>query len=144
MGRAFPDRGKGFPHALGGLRDAVKGGIVADSLPITSGADPVAIDPSVYKHLVTSGGTQGNEVVQVPSAAEVGQRVLIEFAVEGDASDVVRINDDGSSSIQSQGAVGETPSAVTNIDLDTPGEFALLEYQGGDVWNLLYTSGAVS
>ncbi len=145
MALAFPAEGsKAFPKALEDLRAAVKGGVVADDVPVLSGASPVVIDPLAYKHLVTTGATAGNEVVQVPPGLEIGQRVLIVFDVEGNASDVVRINDDGVSSLESGGIVGDTPAVITNIDLDTPGESALLEYEGGDVWNLLYTDGVTS
>ncbi len=260
MPKAFPEPGKGFPKSLEPLRSAVKGGIVADDVNVLSGASPVALDVNAYKQVVRSGATAGNEVVQLPSATEVGQKVLVLFSVEGNASDVVRINDDGTSSLQRTGiqgsvgletvnkvipatqyaagtsvfavspvagrirrvrsvvdvvtagagaitlelatvevtgsdvviadsaAVGDlddsgviadsasnvvdqgeaievvgdgTPTAgevqiqieietaavaeaITNVDLDTPGEFALFEYQGGNLWNLLYTNGVVS
>ncbi len=144
MAKAFPEAGKGFPKSLEDLRAAVSGGAVADSVPRTSGASSILLDSTVYKHLITTGATAGNEIVQVPVPAAVGQRILIDFTAEGNAADVVRVNGDGTATMQSQGTVGETPVAVTNIDLDTPGEFALLEYQGGNKWNLLYTDGVTS
>lgn len=143
MAKAFPEAGKGFPKALEDLRAAVQGGGVLDSVDRVSGASPIVLESLVYKHLITSGGT-GTEVVQLPVPAEVGSRILVDFVVEGDASDVVRINGDGTATIESGGIVGDTPSAITNVDLDTPGEYALFEYEGGDVWNLLYTDGATS
>ncbi len=136
--------GKGLPRSLENLRAALVGGVVADSLPVLSGAAPVVSDASVYESLVTSGGTAGLEIVQLPAGAKAGQRHLVTFVVEGNAADVVRVNDDGVSSIQSGGIVGDTPAAITNVDLDTPGEYALFESEGGDVWNLLYTDGATS
>ncbi len=147
MPRAFDDLntpGKGLPHSLANLRDALSGGIVGDSVAVSSGAVAVELDVSVYESAIDSGATAGNEVVEIPVGAFVGQRHLVTFGTEGDASDVVRINAEASQSLQSGGIVGDTPAAVTNIDLDTPGEFALLEYQGGDVWNLLYTDGVTS
>jgi len=147
MARAFDPinrPGKGLPKSLAGLQDAVGGGVVADDLHYISGGSAIEVDPSIYHSRVTSGGTQGNEVVNVPSASVVGSRHLVTFEAEADASDVVRVNAAAGVSLQSGGAEGETPAAVTNVDLDTPGEFVLLEYQGGDTWNILYTDGATS
>lgn len=147
MTRAFDNLsapGKGLPRSLKNLRDALAGGIIADDLRVASGAAPVVLDVDVYESLVRTGATAGNEVVQLPAGAKAGQRHLVTFENEGNASDVVRINDDGVSSIQSGGIVGDTPAAITNVDLDTPGEYALFESEGGDVWNLLYTDGATS
>ncbi len=147
MPKAFDDLnkpGKGLPKSLENLKNALAGGSVGDSVAQTSGAAPVSLDLVAYETKITSGATAGNEVVNVAAAgSHVGQRKLVTFETEGGASDVVRINGSGQT-LQSQGAVGETPAAVTNIDLDTPGEFALLEYQGGDTWNLLYTDGVTS
>ena len=257
MAKAFPDPGKGFPRSLEALRAAVKGGVIADSVNRTSGASAITLDADVYKHLITTGGTAGNEIVKLPVATEIGQKILIDFAVEGNAADVVRINDDGTSSLQRFGVEGgigsivlsklipgteyaagtsvwlvspaagrirrvrsvvntvtagagalalelatvkvtgsdvvvasgavagevddsgaitdsasniiaagddieitgdgvptagevlvqveiDVAGAVTNVDLDTPGEFALFEFQGGLLWNLLYTDGVTS
>lgn len=147
MARAFDPinrPGKGLPKSLSELQAAVGGGIVADDLHYNSGAVAIVVDPDVYQSRVTSGGTQGNEVVQVPSAAVVGSRHLVTFEAEGDASDVVRVNGGAGVSLQQLGLQGETPGAVTNVDLDTPGEFVLLEYQGNDTWNIIYTDGATS
>lgn len=146
MAKAFPSARRGFPRALKELRDAILGSIVADWLPLTSGASPLTVDASVFETRVTSGGTQGNEVVRIPAGTKVGQRHLVTFLAEGDASDVVRINAAAGAALQSQGSTGETPAAATNVDLDTPGEFALLEFQGGatPTWNILYTTGAIS
>lgn len=147
MARAFDPinrPGKGLPKSLSALQSAVKGGLVADDLHRISGAVAIVVDPDVYHSRVTSGGTQGNEVVQVPSASVVGARHLVTFEAEADASDVIRVNGGAGVTLQTGGAEGETPGAVTNVDLDTPGEFVLLEYQGNDTWNILYTDGATS
>ncbi len=146
MSKVFDDNkpGKGLPRSLENLKIALRGGIVADDVVIETGGSPVLVDVSAYESTVRTGGTAGNEVLQIPVGTKVGQRHLVTFSAEGNASDVVRINDDGSSSLRSGGVVGDTPSAITNVDLDTPGEFALFEYEGGDTWNLLYTDGAIS
>ncbi len=135
--------GKGLPRSLTGA-DSINGGAIQDTEQLNSGAATLVIDPQPFRTFINSGGTAGNEIVQLPSGAFAGQRKLIEFGGELNAADVIRINDDGVSSIQELGLQGETPTARTNVDLDTPGEYVLLEYQGNDVWNILYTTGAVS
>ncbi len=144
MPRAFPEPGKGFPKALAALREVIKGGIVADDVVVLSGAAPVLIDPSAYKHRVTSGGTAGTEVVQVPSGKEIGQRVLIVFEAEGNVADVVQVAEGGAVQFVEDGYVGGLSTARATISLDTPGESVLLEYTDSDEWNILYTDGVVA
>lgn len=144
MAKAFPFTRKGFPRALEFLRAAIAGGQVNDSVEHQSSGSASLLDVEAFESRVTSSGTQGNESVQIPSGSHVGQRHLVTFVTEGDASDVVVVSGAVGTTVQSQGAVGETPSSITNIALDTPGEFVLLEYQGANTWNVLYTTGAIT
>ena len=135
--------GKGLPRSLKGA-DTVNGGAIQDTVDVALGAAAVQLDPQPFNTRLSTSGSAGNEIAQLPAGAFPGQRKHLVFQEEGNAADVVRINGAAGVTLQSQGAVGETPAAVTNIDFDTVGEYALLEYQGNDTWNLLYTTGATS
>jgi hypothetical protein len=96
---------------------------------------------------VVTSGSAGNEVVRLPLRGEfIGQRLLVTFHAEGNASDVVRLNANASGALATQSIVGGTPTAPTNVDLDTVGEYALFEYVGGatPTWNVVYSTGALS
>lgn len=145
MPKAFPEPGKGFPKSLSELRDAVKGGIVADSVRQTSGASPVVVDGTVYETLVRSGGTAGNENVELGVPLSVGQRKLVTFEVEGNAADVVIVVPGAGATLQTQGVAGDgAPAAQTSVDLDTPAEFVLVEASAPTVWNVIYTDGVIT
>lgn len=140
-----PTGGKGLPRSLSRLYDAIASGIAADELVVDiSDAAPTVADVSVYESQVRTSGSAGNEILQLPAGAFPGARHLVTFAVEGNAADVVRVNAAAGEALTSQGQVGDTPAAITNLDLDTPGEFGLFEYDGDGTWNLLYTTGATS
>ena len=137
--------GKGLPRSLSRLYDALASGIAADELLVDiSDAAPTVADVSVYESQVRSSGSAGNEILQLPAGSFPGARHLVTFAAEGNASDVVRVNAGAGQALRSQGMVGETPAAITNLDLDTVGEYGLFEYDGNGNWNLLYTTGATS
>ena len=141
---------KGFPRALGALRSALIGGVVADSEDVASGASAIVLDISVYESRVRSSGAGTTQVVQLPVAgAKVGQRKLVTFQTEGIAGDVVRINATGGGQLVTEGhevvgVTGYTQAAHTNADLGTANDFALYEFKGGatPTWHLLYQRGA--
>jgi len=127
--------------------------MVASQGFLASGASAVAIGSasgptsSPYEVVVRSGGTAGNEVVNLPLTGDyVGQRLLVTFGAEGNAADVVRLNAAATGALASQALVGGTPTAPTNVDLDAVGEYALFEYVGGatPTWNVVYSTGALS
>lgn len=148
------------------LRSFLRRGFVAAEGFITTGASAVSVgqavspDPSPFHIRVRTGGTAGNEVLRLPLNGDfVGQRLLVTFAAEGNAADVVRINAAATGAIVHEafvasgvtgwaGAAGTlgTATGTTNIDLNTPGQYALFEYVAGATpsWNLLYTTGAAS
>lgn len=147
-----------------GIRQYLRRGVVAVVGFLTSGASAVSAAAVTteygppYAIDVRSGGTAGNEIVNLPLNGDfVGQRLLVTFRAEGNAADVVRINAAATGAIVREafvaagvtgwaGAAGTLGEAVTNVDLDTPGEYALFEYVAGATpsWNLLYTTGATS
>jgi len=148
-----------------GLRSFLKRGVVASQGFIVTGASAVSASAasrttgqSPYEVVVRTGGTAGNEVLNMPLNGDfIGQRLLITFGAEGNAADVVRINAAATGALAAEalaliGAAvtnftgGPSGAAVTNVDLDTPGKYALFEYIGGatPAWNVVYTTGALS
>lgn len=144
-----------------GLRSFLRRGFVATEGFITTGASAVSASSASaptglpFNVRVRSGGTAGNEVLNLPlNGNYIGERLLVTFAAEGNAADVVRINAaaTGQLLIEAFAFAGVTGyaaapgSVITNVDLDTPGEYALFEYVGGatPAWHLVYTTGAAA
>ena len=141
-----------------GLRQFLKRGVVAVVGFLTSGASPVSAASvttefgAPYQIDVKSGGSAGNEVVNLPLVGDfIGQRLLVTFLAEGNAADVVRINAAATGQIVQEaftitGVAAYAQAVVTNVDLDTPGEYALFEFTGTatPTWNIVYTTGALS
>jgi hypothetical protein len=137
-----------------GLRSFLRRGFVASEGFITTGASAVsaaaASGPSLspFHVRVRTGGTAGNEVLNLPLNGDyIGQRLLVTFAAEGNAADVVRIQAAATGLIVQQAVTGDAAQATvaTAVDLDTPGEYALFEYvgQASPAWNVVYTTGAL-
>lgn len=127
-----------------------KGGIAADSEQYVSGSTPKTLRLDAYEARVATGGTQGNEEIDLPFAgAKVGQRKLVTYLAEGHASDVLRIRAVSGAQLATEGfefsaVSGYAQTVHTNCDLAAPGDFALFEFKGGSTptWNLLYSKGA--
>jgi len=155
------------------LRQFLQGGQVADQGFITTGASAVTLDQigadavetalfqqsgivhrgaAPYEHIVASGGTAGNEILLLPLRGRfIGQRCLVTFGREGNAADVVRINATATGVLVIEayafaGVTGFTQTTITNVDLDTPGEYALFEFvgQATPAWHLIYTTGVAA
>jgi hypothetical protein len=107
-----------------------------------SGAAPITLLAGVYRHNITTGGTAGNETVNLPTGDYVGQRILVHELVRTNASDVIQI---GLTNLTAQAVVGDTAedNTITAMSLDAAGDFLLAEWMGTD-WNLLYTNGTVT
>lgn len=73
--------------------------------PLTTGASPVAADTDVAAYAITTGGTAGVEVIDLPlhtldlggisNARKIGKRVFFYLATKTHASDSVKITTDG-------------------------------------------------
>lgn len=96
-----------------GVSYQVTAGDVAQAPPaataITSGADPVELDPLVLMYAVTTGGTGGIEILNLPNPTVdvnevnlsfIGRRMVIYLATQTDPGDIVRITVDGSTEAQ--------------------------------------------
>lgn len=107
---------------------------LSSSEAATTGADPVDCDISVYQTVVTTGGTQGNEELNIGdgTGATVGQRHLVTLGTLTDTDTVVL--DDANIS---QGA-----DSITAVALDTADQFIMLEWQGA-TWEVIAASAGV-
>lgn len=138
---SIPRRVKGLPRSLPALYDAFRSiPLFGSEEKVLSGAAAIEVSGQAYKVSVTTGGTAGAEVVNLPAGSEIGQRILIELETRTNAADLVDL---GVANIQRLQISGETGQNVTNLDLDAVGEFALLEWTGS-AWNLLYSNGTVA
>lgn len=109
---------------------------------VTTGASPVALTAGVYKHNITSGGTAGNETVTLPDGQFHGQRMLINFSVETNASDAILVD---LTKLAAQSIVGDAAedTTITAMTLAAAAQAVLLEWTGLK-WNILYTNGTVT
>jgi hypothetical protein len=132
-----------FKRSLGALYDyfAQRGGYAGAGLDIapvadalTTGASPIAATLAAYETVLTTGGTQAAETVSVPAGEFVGQRKLFTLGTRTHASDKARF---AVTNIDRALHAGETPSALTVVELDAVGEYLLLEWTGAK-WNIVY------
>lgn len=108
---------------------------------VASGADPVTLTLVCYRTGIHTGGTQGTEVVALPSGEYVGQRKLVTLDVLTDGSDDVSFTMTNiEENLYAGGGGGGAASALV---LDAEGEYAMFEWSGAK-WNLLYTNGTLT
>lgn len=115
--------------------------------PLTTGASPVTVDIDVRAYAITTGGTAGSEVINLPNPtldinaeynfAYIGQRVIFYLAVQTNPADVVKITAAGNDEVISFGRQ-ENPfwtrtHTVDGVRLDTVGQAAVLIWSG-DKW----------
>jgi hypothetical protein len=157
MARAFDSArpGKGFPHALGRLRDFLAGGQVNDFEDVVlPGVGPTAFTPLTGQakklRVRTTGGAVAHDLdlsKTAVGALELGHRLHVVYLSEVTAGASVTITEGANVVIQTLGMAGETPAGVASITMDAAADEVLLEYQGlvgaDDVWNVLYVNSAV-
>lgn len=119
---------------------------------LTSGGIPLDIDLSKNVTAVTSGGTAGNETVNVPNFALpvdaytnpslIGTRYIVFLAVRSNPSDVVKVTINGGDAIRSAFPAGQNAGEVIGaaVTLDYVGATAVFVWQGYG-WKLDNTAG---
>ena len=101
---------------------------IGNPVPITTGATTFQANPLVQVYAITTGGTGGVEVINLPNhssplANMVGRRVTFFIATRTNASDSIKISVNGS----------DTFSVITPIGLQTITTGALINFVGGTV-----------
>ncbi len=100
---------------------------------IATGAGPVTSLHSVFKTVITTGGTQGAEDLVFGTDAEIGKRRVVVLGALTDPADSVTL-DDASFSF------GE--ETITAIELDAEDEYVFAEFRGAK-WEILGASAGV-
>lgn len=136
-----------FKHALKSFYDTLLGAanLLNESEEVTTGASTKDTDNTVYETEVVTGGTAGAEDLDPTTGTIVGQRKLITLKTRTNASDVVNVVVTDVVRWIHSGVASDplTTAAVSNLDLDAAGEYALLEWNGSK-WNVIYTNGTIS
>jgi hypothetical protein len=109
---------------------------------VTSGAAPVALTAGIYRHNVTTGGTQAGEEVSLPDGQYAGQRMLVYLETLTDPADNVDIT---LTKLAAQSIVGDAAedATIAAMSLDAADDYVLLEWTGLK-WNILYSNGTVT
>lgn len=120
---------------------------VGPAVPITTGAEPVTADANVQVYAVTTGGTAGQEIIDLLAAEPItdgwangqiiGRQVVFYLAEQTDPADTVKITADGGSSIASYHTLdrGENANSFRNVVLDFVGAAVCFKW-ANDVWTI--------
>jgi hypothetical protein len=115
-----------------------KGNVVA----VVSGASPVDLDNTKNVSSVTSGGTAGNETVNLPNYATpfddytnpplLGRRHIVFLAVQTDPGDVVKVTINSGDAIRCAFPAGQNAGEVSGaaVTLDYVGATAVFVWMG--------------
>jgi hypothetical protein len=105
--------------------------------PITSGADPVDVDPNVRYYEVTTGGTGGEEIINLPypdrpvggfaNGAFTGQRINIILKTQTDPGDVLKFTTHGNP------GYNIFPAAGLPVSFDVSGTPPQLDFEGAQI-----------
>ena len=107
MPQAFPSTaGPGLPRSLKVIAEALKGGLIGDSLQHTvpSGAAATELNMATYESVILTSGSAGAEVVQLGEGDHIGQRKLITFGTKTNASDSVSVTGGPNGALQTASA----------------------------------------
>lgn len=109
---------------------------------VTSGAAPVALTAGIYRHNITTGGTQAAEEVSLPDGQYAGQRMLVYLDTLTDPGDSVNIT---LTKLSAQSVIGDgaEDTSIAAMSLDAADDYVLLEWTGL-TWNILYSNGTVT
>jgi hypothetical protein len=103
---------------------------IVDALTTKTGSTNITLD--AYSTVITTGASQGNESVVLPSGTYVGQRKHVKLGTRSHASDVVVFNH-----ALIENAAG---TAATGCTMDAANEMACFEWTGAK-WRAIYISG---
>lgn len=126
---------------IGGATFRADAGLVNGTQFLTTGAAPVACDPNVHCTTVTTGGTQGTEVVTLGAigtplpTSEVGGQHVVKLHTHTDPLDVL--------SVDITHIVNADGSPLTSILLDAVDEWVLFESWDEFVWRVVRATPGV-
>lgn len=115
--------------------------------PINTGASPTDVDPSVLYYEITTGGTAGEEIINVPlpdlpvdgwaNGTLVGRRILLLLKEQTDPGDTVKVTIDGvATNLSAAPTTINDAVSISNVILDFVGASVAVEWRL-DVWVLV-------